>query len=70
MDVKERKTVSEKMVAETACRPEPDFLKQYRRCYPRAKKFHVTGDGLVFPDDKKAAEAHQRCIGCGELRTY
>jgi hypothetical protein len=49
---------------------EPDFLKQYRRCYPRAKKFHVTSDGLVFPDDKKAAEAHQRCIGCGELRTY
>lgn len=49
---------------------EPFFLEQYRRCYPRAKKFHVTGDGLVFPDDKKAAEAHQRCIGRGELRTY
>lgn len=59
-----------KMMAETACRPEPGFLKQYRRCYPRAKKFHVTSDGLVFPDDKKAADAHQRCIGCGELRTY
>ena len=42
-----------KMMAETACRPEPGFLKQYRRCYPRAKKFHVTSDGLVFPDDKK-----------------
>ena len=50
--------------------PDPGFLKQYRRCYPRAKKFHVTSDGLVFPDDKKAADAHQRCIGCGELRTY
>ncbi|WP_018669008.1 hypothetical protein [Bacteroides gallinarum] len=70
MDIKEQKTVSEKTVAGTADRPEPDFLEQYRRCYPRAKKFHVTGDGLVFPDDKKAAEAHQRCIGRGELRTY
>lgn len=48
---------------------EPGFLKQYRRCYPRAKKFHVTSD-MEFPDDKKAADAHQRCIGCGELRTY
>lgn len=49
---------------------EPAFLKQYRACYPRAKKFYVTGDNLVFPDDVKAAEAHQRCIGKGELKTY
>lgn len=70
MVIEEQKTVAEITVAETAGRSEPDFLKQYRACYPRAKKFHVTGDGLVFPDDKKAAEAHQRCIGRGELRTY
>lgn len=70
MAIKEQKTVPGKMVAETASRSEPGFLEQYRRCYPRAKKFHVTSDGLVFPDDKKAADAHQRCIGCGELRTY
>ena len=60
----------EQPAVEEAILPDPGFLKQYRRCYPRAKKFHVTSDGLVFPDDKKAAEAHQRCIGCGELRTY
>lgn len=40
---------------------EPDFLKQYRRCYPRAKKFHVTSDGLVFPDDKKP-QRHIRSV--------
>lgn len=49
---------------------EPDFLKQYRACYPKAKKFHVTGDNLVFPDNLKAAEAHQNSIGRGELKTY
>ncbi len=49
---------------------EPEFLKQYRACYPKAKKFHVTGDNLVFPDNLKAAEAHQSRLGKGELKTY
>lgn len=51
--------------------PEPDFLGQYRLCYPRVKKFHVTGDGLVFLDrDFKQALSHQNRIGKGELTTY
>lgn len=70
MKTKDRKPVPEEVTAETAGHAEPDFLKQYRACYPRAKKFHVTGDSLVFPDNKEAAEAHQRCIGHGELKTY
>ena len=50
---------------------EPDFLKQYRSCYPNVKKFHVTGDCLVFFDrDYEQAIAHQRTIGKGELKTY
>lgn len=50
--------------------PEPDFLKQYRACYPRAKRFFVTSDSLVFPDNPEAADAHQNSIGHGELKTY
>lgn len=50
---------------------EPDFLKQYRVCYPDVKKFHVTGDGLVFLDsDYDQAVSHQNTIGKGELKTY
>lgn len=48
----------------------PDFLKQYRACYPDTKQFFVTGDNLVFPDNPQAAEAHQNSIGKGELKTY
>ncbi|MEG1926281.1 MAG: hypothetical protein RR415_11100 [Ruthenibacterium sp.] len=49
---------------------EPDFLKQYRVCYPRAKRFFVTSDNLIFPDNPEAANAHQSSIGRGELKTY
>lgn len=49
---------------------EPDFLKQYRECYPNCKKFHVTSDNLVFLDKQlDAAKAHQSKIQ-GELKTY
>lgn len=50
--------------------PEPDFLRQYRACYPRAKRFFVTSDALVFPDNPEAADAHQNSIGRGELKIY
>lgn len=50
--------------------PEPDFLKQYRECYPGVK-FHVTGDNLVFLErDYEQAVSHQNSIGRGELKTY
>lgn len=55
---------------QTEVQTEPDFLKQYRDCYPKAKKFFVTGDNLVFPDNPKAADAHQSSVGKGELKTY
>ena len=51
--------------------PEPDFLKQYRECYPDVAHFHVTGDSLVFLDsDYNQAISHQNTIGKGELKTY
>lgn len=50
--------------------PEPDFLRQYRACYPRVKRFFVTSDALVFPDNPEAADAHQNSIGRGELKIY
>lgn len=50
---------------------EPEFLKQYRACYPGVKKFHVTGDNLVFLDkDYQNAVSHQAKVGKGELKTY
>lgn len=50
---------------------EPDFLKQYRAAYPKNKKFHVTGDHLVFLNrEYKQALAHQKTIARGELKTY
>lgn len=50
---------------------EPDFLKQYRECYPDVKHFHVTGDNLVFFErDYEQAISHQQNIGKGELKTY
>lgn len=57
-------------VAEPVKQPEPDFLGQYRTCYPHTRTFYVTGDSLVFPDNPKAAEAHQQSIGKGKLETY
>lgn len=49
--------------------PEPDFLKQYRECYPGVKHFYVTSDNLVFLDYEQAV-SHQNSIGRGELKTY
>lgn len=56
-------------VVEEVIIPEPDFLKQYRECYPSVKHFHVTGDNLVFLDYEQAV-SHQNSIGKGELKTY
>lgn len=51
--------------------PEPYFLRQYRRCYPKVKRFHLTGDRLVFLDrDYQQAVSHQQQCGKGELTTY
>ena len=51
--------------------PEPDFLQQYRKCYPDVARFHVTGDHLVFLDrDYQQAVSHQQRCGKGELTTY
>ena len=50
---------------------EPEFLKQYRACYPGVKKFHVTGDNLVFlGHEHDKAVSHQKRCGKGELKTY
>lgn len=50
---------------------EPEFLNQYRACYPGVKKFHVTSDNLVFLDkDYQNAVSHQAQVGKGELKTY
>lgn len=50
---------------------EPEFLKQYRECYPGVGKFHVTGDNMVFLDKEyKTAVSHQAKVGKGELKTY
>lgn len=50
---------------------EPAFLAQYRACYPKCKKFHVTSDNLVFLEsEQKQAAAHQATLGRGELITY
>lgn len=68
--MKSKKEAGQVPEQETPLSEEPAFLKQYRSCYPKAKKFYVTGDNLVFPDNKEAAEAHQSCIGKGELKTY
>lgn len=58
-------------VVEEVIIPEPDFLKQYRECYPSEKHFHVTGDNLVFLErDYEQAVSHQNSIGKGELKTY
>lgn len=56
-------------VVEEVSLPEPNFLKQYRECYPSVKHFHVTGDNLVFLDYEQAV-SHQNSIGKGELKTY
>lgn len=51
--------------------PEPDYLKQYRECYPDVGHFHVTGDNLVFLDsDYDQAVSHQQGCRKGELKTY
>lgn len=68
--MKSKKETGQAPEPESPPTEEPAFLEQYRACYPHAEKFHVTGDNLVFPDNKEAAEAHQRCIGRGKLRTY
>lgn len=68
--MKSKKENEQVPVEEVIHSPEPDFLKQYRACYPRAKKFYVTGDNLVFPDNPQAAESHQKSVGKGELKTY
>lgn len=61
----------EQPVVEEVNGPEPDFLKQYRECYPDVKHFHVTGDNLVFLDrDYEQAVSHQQRCGRGELKTY
>lgn len=50
---------------------EPEFLGQYRTCYPGVKRFHVTGDGMVFLDrDYQQALTHQQGCGRGDLITY
>ena len=50
---------------------EPEFLNQYRACYPGVKKFHVTSDNLVFLDkDYQNAVSYQAQVGKGELKTY
>lgn len=57
--------------SDTVQSQEPDFLKQYRECYPGVKHFHVTGDNLVFLErDYEQAVSHQNSIGKGELKTY
>ena len=50
---------------------EPAFLAQYRTCYPKCQKFHVTSDHLVFLENEfDKAAAHQATLGSGELITY
>lgn len=52
-------------------RVEPAFLAQYRTCYPKCQKFHVTSDHLVFLENElDKAAAHQATLGSGELITY
>lgn len=74
MKQKEEIQLAEKDVmteADTIQSPEPNFLKQYRECYPGVKHFHVTGDNLVFLErDYEQAVSHQKSIGKGELKTY
>lgn len=67
--MKDKKQVEQ--VVEEVVPPEPNFLKQYRECYPSVKHFHVTGDNLVFLErDYEQAVSHQQSIGKGELKTY
>lgn len=55
----------------TGKKEEPDFIKQYRRCYPGNKTFYVTTDRMVFLEiDKESAYNHQKRCGGGEVRTY
>lgn len=50
---------------------EPAYLAQYRKTYPSCKTFYVTADDLVFlANQLKQAQAHQKTLGKGELRTY
>lgn len=74
MKQKEEIQLAEKDVmteSEAVLSPEPDFLKQYRECYPDVKHFHVTSDNLVFLErDYEQAVSHQNSIGKGELKTY
>ena len=61
--------------AEAARRTEADapyvaIAERYAKYYPYAGEFHITSDRMVFlPGDKADAEAHQRLLGKGELRT-
>lgn len=69
MSEKQEKSKQQDIIQETV--PEPSFLAQYRKSYPDCKKFHVTGDGLVFlGHEYKKAVAHQKRVGNGELKTY
>lgn len=46
------------------------IAERYAKYYPSAGEFHITSDRMVFlPGDKAEAEAHQRLLGKGELRT-
>ncbi len=49
---------------------EPAFLKQYRTCYPRTRRFYMTSDRMIFPDDLQAAVAHQKCLKKGKVTIY
>ncbi len=61
--------------ADDARRTEADvpyvaIAERYAKYYPSAGEFHITSDRMVFlPGDKAEAEAHQRLLGKGELRT-
>lgn len=56
---------------ESGKKKEPDFLKQYRQCYPDNKTFYVTTDRMVFLEgEEDNARLHQHGMGKGEVSTY
>lgn len=64
----EAKKAAEKEAKENA--PYVEIAKRYAEHYPACKAFHITSDKQVFLEaDKAEAEAHQREIGKGKVRT-
>lgn len=64
----EAKKAAEKEAKENA--PYVEIARRYAEHYPACKAFHITSDKQVFLEaDKAEAEAHQREIGKGKVRT-